>query len=61
MRKLITYIKDSFDEVIHKVTWPKFGEVQSTAVLVLVSTLVFTVLVAAIDYAFKLGSGVIYK
>ena len=49
MNKVITYIKESFDEVVHKVTWPTFLEAQKSAVLVLVSSVIFALVVALID------------
>jgi len=60
MNNLISYVKDSFDEVMNKVTWPKYEELQSTTVLVLVASVIFGITVFAIDYLFETGLGYIY-
>lgn len=52
MNNLITYIKESFDEVINHVTWPKYSELQQSTVLVVVASVVFAIVVAVIDTAF---------
>jgi preprotein translocase subunit SecE len=51
MKRTFTYIRDSFDEVINKVTWPKFSELQQTSVVVLVASLVFSLIVMGVDLA----------
>jgi preprotein translocase subunit SecE len=47
------YIMDSIDEIRNKVTWPKFSELQSSAILVLVASLIFAIVIGAIDISFK--------
>jgi preprotein translocase subunit SecE len=44
---------DSIDEIRNKVTWPKFNELQSSAILVLVASLIFAIVIGAIDVSFK--------
>jgi len=41
MEKVKNYILDSIDEIRNKVSWPKFNELQSSAILVLVASLIF--------------------
>lgn len=60
MQKLIAYIKSSFDEVINKVSWPKFGELQSTTLTVLVATVIFSALIFGIDKLFQFVVELIY-
>jgi len=55
MEKLKTYIGESWDELMNKVTWSKFSELQSSAVLVLVASTIFAVIIGAIDWVFKSG------
>ena len=44
---------DSIDEIRNKVTWPKFSELQSSAILVLVASFIFAVIIGFIDLGFK--------
>ncbi len=47
------YFQDSFTELLHKVTWPTWNELQNSAVLVMVASLILALIVAAMDLAFS--------
>lgn len=53
MEKVKNYILESIDEIRNKVSWPKFNELQSSAILVLVASLIFAVIIGFIDLGFK--------
>jgi preprotein translocase subunit SecE len=53
MERIKNYILDSVDEIRNKVTWPKFAELQSSAILVLVASLIFALVIGLIDLGFK--------
>jgi preprotein translocase subunit SecE len=55
MEKLTIYIKESWNEITNKVTWSKYSELQSSAVLVLVASTIFALLIGTIDWIFKTG------
>ena len=55
MSKVITFFKDSYQELVHKVTWPKYASLQNSAILVLVASLIFALLIGAIDYVLENG------
>ncbi len=46
------YFRESYTELIHKVTWPTWSELQNSGVLVLVATLIIALIVAAMDFGF---------
>ncbi|MEM6642808.1 MAG: preprotein translocase subunit SecE [Bacteroidota bacterium] len=50
MSKTITFFKESYHELVHKVTWPKYADLQNSAILVLVASLIFALLIGVIDY-----------
>lgn len=50
---LKSYIKESYAELIHKVTWPTWNELQNSGTLVLVATLIIALVVAAMDFTFS--------
>jgi len=52
MQKLITFIKESVAEMRDKVSWPKYKDLQSSSVLVLVASVIFAVIIGIIDLAF---------
>jgi preprotein translocase subunit SecE len=46
------YFKESFTELVHKVTWPTWAELQNSAILVMVATLIIAIIVSAMDFSF---------
>jgi preprotein translocase subunit SecE len=55
------YFKESYTELVHKVTWPTWSELQNSAVLVMVATLIIALIVAAMDFSFSRIMEAIYK
>ena len=53
MKKVIAYIKESYDELVHKVSWPTYSELSSNAVAVLYASLIIAVLVFLMDLCFQ--------
>ena len=51
--KITHYFKESYTELVHKVTWPSWEELQSSAIIVMVATLIIAVIIALMDVAFK--------
>lgn len=49
MERLILSIKESYNELINKVTWPTWANLQQSTILVLVASLIFALLVFLID------------
>ena len=44
MSKFGNYIQEAYDELVHKVSWPSWDELQQTTLIVLVA-LVFTTII----------------
>ena len=57
MSKIKTYIEESYNELMHKVTWPTWSELQSSAWVVMVAALIIAVVV----YVMDAGSGSLMK
>ena len=51
--KVVNYIKESYDELMHKVSWPPWAELQSSAIVVSVATLIIAIIVFAMDEVFR--------
>ena len=52
MSKFGEYVKTSYDELVHKVSWPTFKELQSSAVVVAIASLVIALIVFVMDVVF---------
>lgn len=55
------YFKESYTELVHKVTWPTWSELQNSGVLVLGATLIIAIVVALMDLGFSKVMEFIYS
>ena len=53
MRKFINYLKESYVELTKKVSWPSWPKLQSSALLVLGTTILLAAVIFVIDFAFQ--------
>ena len=51
--RIKNYVLESVDEVKNKVTWSTFSELQSSAILVLVASVIFAIVIGLIDFGFQ--------
>lgn len=49
MNKITTYIRESYKELVEKVTWPTWPQLQQSNIIVLVATLLITGMVWVMD------------
>jgi preprotein translocase subunit SecE len=49
VNKVTNYFKESYRELMEKVTWPTWSELQQSTVIVLVATILITLLVGVMD------------
>lgn len=53
MKKIINYLKDSYNELVYKVTWPTRAELTSSAVVVMIASIIMAIVVLFVDTAFE--------
>ena len=51
--KLLTYFREVYDEMIHKVSWPTWKELQSSAMIVMIASLLIAVVIFLMDFSFE--------
>ena len=59
--KEMGYIKDSYKELVEKVSWPSFSSLQSSTVVVMVASLIFSLVVLVMDISFEAVMSGVYK
>ena len=59
-KKIFKYCKESYDELVHKTTWPTRSELTNSAVVVLSASLLIVLVVFAMDFVFQSAMEVIY-
>ena len=58
---MFNYVKESYNELVHKVTWPTFAQLQNSTVVVMVASLIFAIVILAMDISFENIMEAIYK
>ena len=58
---MFNYVKESYNELANKVTWPTFPQLQSSTIVVMVASVIFAIVVLAMDLTFENLMAVIYK
>jgi preprotein translocase subunit SecE len=53
MAKKGTYIKESYDELMNKVSWPSWSELQSSSIVVAIATVIIALIIYVMDSAFS--------
>ena len=52
MNKVINYLQETYNELIHKVSWPSWADLQSSSIVVMVASLIIALVVFAMDGSF---------
>ena len=53
MNKIQLYLQETYNELMYKVTWPTWSELQNSAVVVSVASLIISLVVLIMDQASK--------
>ncbi|EFI16648.1 MAG: preprotein translocase subunit SecE [Bacteroidota bacterium] len=58
--KFINYLKDCYNELVHKTSWPTRQELTSSSVVVLVASVIIAIAVWIMDFSFEKIMHLIY-
>ena len=58
---MFNYVKESYNELVNKMTWPTFPQLQNSTIVVMVASVIFAIVVLAMDLTFENLMAVIYK
>ena len=53
MESVVLYIKESYNELLHKVTWPSWASLFDSTKLVIIATIIFALIVLVLDIISK--------
>jgi preprotein translocase subunit SecE len=51
--KITNYLQDTYNELIHKVSWPSWADLQSSSIVVMVASLIIAIVIFAMDISFQ--------
>jgi preprotein translocase subunit SecE len=58
---LKTYFKEAYTELVYKVSWPTWSELQSSGLVVMVASVIIAVIVFIMDFSSENFMQLIYK
>ena len=61
MSKLGNYVQEAYDELLHKVTWPSWDELQQTTIIVLAALGLVTAVIFGMDIVSENVLTFVYK
>jgi preprotein translocase subunit SecE len=53
MAKKESYIKSSYDELINKVSWPTWSDLQSSSIVVAIASMIIALVIYLMDQTFS--------
>lgn len=53
MKKFINYVKECYTELVEKTSWPTWKELQSSAIVVSIASLIIALVVYLMDKSFE--------
>ena len=59
--KLKIYFEEAYNELVHKVSWPTFKELQNSAFIVMVASFIIALIVFIMDFSFEKVMGFVYS
>lgn len=53
MEKIKLYIRESYNELVHKVTWPTWASLNSSTIVVVIASLILALIIFVMDVISK--------
>jgi preprotein translocase subunit SecE len=55
------YIEETVNELLHKVSWPTWSELQSSAIVVAIASVMIAIVIYIMDKSFSTVMGTLYR
>ena len=56
-----SYAKESYNELVNKVTWPSWSDLQNSAIVVMIASFIISVVIYMMDISFSFIMDLIYS
>ena len=53
MSRISVYVKESYKELTQKVSWPSWNQLQSSAIVVMVASVILAAIIFLMDFVFR--------
>jgi preprotein translocase subunit SecE len=57
MSKVVTYVEESYNELMTKVSWPTWDELQNSTIIVSVASAVIAIMIFIMDFVMGINGG----
>jgi len=61
MSKVTSYIKESYIELVQKVSWPTWSELQESVVVVMITSVIIALIIFFMDFGIQSVMNLFYK
>jgi len=55
------YAKESYNELVNKVTWPAWADLQNSAIVVMIASFIISIIIYMMDISFSFIMDLIYS
>ncbi len=59
--RIKSYFQEAFNELVHKVSWPTWAELQNSAVVVMIASFIIAMIIFGMDMVFENFMEVVYS
>ena len=60
MKKVVNYFKETYDELVHKVSWPSMKDLQNSVIVVSIASLIIALVVFLMDVMLNAGIHILF-
>jgi len=57
MAGIVTYVEESYNELVNKVTWPTWPELQNSTMVVSIASIIIALMIFVMDFVFGINGG----
>ena len=57
MAGIITYVEESYNELVNKVSWPTWAELQNSTSIVAIASVIIALMIFVMDFVFGINGG----
>jgi preprotein translocase subunit SecE len=59
--KVTNYLQETYNELIHKVSWPSWADLQGSSIVVMIASLIIAMVIFGMDFSFQHLFKALYK
>ena len=59
--KIKTYLSEVYNELVHKVSWPSWSELQGSATVVMIASVIIALGIFVMDFVFRHAMTFVYS